>query len=349
MIRINLVKSKDLFVFLLFVIVIAGFYSRLIIRGSFPGDFDTWANLAMIMELKAYMESLFTGGEPGAFLYPNEHTWIGYGLDFFSGIIWVLYSWLGLNDYLAYWFCILTILVLNSYSVYLLSGTFLSTTFLRVVLGLLFSTHFYVYPFLDWPNLICLFPVFFGAHALARYFKTENEKYLLISGLWLTIQLPLSPYVFTYTLLFAGLSFCLFPLRILQIVFPLQKLRYFLPLLLMFLLYSVFYLLCFPANLIDPLEQFKGDARFFLWLDDIIRPSHLHPYNFREGFSVEVFSHKNLFLGFVILGLSIYGLSRNWKLLVVLIFLLLITSLVLRYTAEQQLKSKHTKSSDLPG
>ena len=267
-------RLRGLIVFLSFFLAIALFYLRLPLNGSLFGDWDTWANLAMFMELRTWLESVATGTDPGQFFYPYEHPWVAYGLDFFSGIIWVVYTWLGIDEFWAYWLCMVTILALNGLAAFTLGRTVGLSTLPAWTVGVILSTHAYIIGYLDWPNLVAFFPALWVAHHGLLALRTGQARHALFAGLWFNVSLLLSPYS-TFYLVIAGTIFGVFQLSRLLLRHGRLTALFVLSIAPLVLLYLQLYAWSDPS-LVDPFVDERWRPQLYLHLADILRPSHGH-------------------------------------------------------------------------
>ena len=315
-------RLRGLLVFLSFFAAITLFYLRLPLNGSLFGDWDTWANLAMFIELRTWLESLVTGTDPGQFFYPYEHPWVAYGLDFFSGIIWVVYTWLGIDEFWAYWLCIVTILALNSYGAYLVTRSMIRAAWIRWSMALVLSTHFYLYLFLDWPNLVAVFPAFLCLHHLQGSNGLRRIGQVFIAGLWCALLLPLAPYGF----IFFGVILGVLLVRSVPRGLPVRSVLAFaitvLPL-------AVVYLwLHDPLNdggMMDAMSRYAGHRLYFFDLTSFARPSvHHELYRWGHTTSFHFMTMRDAFPGFGLAVLALWGLVRRPVALFMVALLLLV-------------------------
>jgi hypothetical protein len=189
-------KYQSLIIFLSYFLIIGLFYIELPLNGSLPGNHDTWANLAMFKELLVKFEAVFSNEFNGQYLYPADNTWVAYGLDFFSGIIWVFFFKLGLNEVWAYWAYITTILSLNSIALYEFSSLYLKKFISKYSLGLIFSLHFFIYLNIDNPNVLSYFPFFLAILFFLKYCKSKLNSHLIYFSFFTILQIYLAPVVF---------------------------------------------------------------------------------------------------------------------------------------------------------
>ena len=192
----SLYPYRHVVAFLSFFLIIALFYIKLPLHNSLPGNYDTWGNLAMFKDLMGQLESFFTGAEKGSFLYPYEHPWKAYGLDFFSGIFWVMFYKAGLNEVWAYWLYISLLLSLNSLGFFVFSKHFIENVVLRFCSSLAFSLHLIVYLNIDTPNALSYFFLFLSLHYLMLFIRENKRRYIISFAVLAAAQIYASPVVF---------------------------------------------------------------------------------------------------------------------------------------------------------
>lgn len=190
--------TKYITLFTLFFILIFLYYIRLPLSGSLPGDHDSWGNLSMFMELSSKLTTDFIGQDSRTFLYPYPNSWSSYGLDFFSGIIWVVFHKLGFSEIWAYWIYLSAILALNSVGFFIFSQHFIKQKAIRISIALAFSLHVIVYSNIDNPNVLSYFFYFIAVHQLFIFFEFRNWKNILLFSFYSGIQLYTAPTVFIF-------------------------------------------------------------------------------------------------------------------------------------------------------
>lgn len=190
--------AGNITLFVLFFIVIFLYYIRLPLSGSLPGDHDTWGNLSMFMDLCSRLTLDFIGHDFRTFLFPYPNPWSSFGLDFFSGIIWVLFYKFGLSEIWAYWFYISTILTLNSLGFMIFSQHFIKQKLISLAISLSFSLQVIVYANIDTPNVLSYFFYFIALHQLFLFFKLRSWKNIIIFSICSGLQLYAAPTVFIF-------------------------------------------------------------------------------------------------------------------------------------------------------
>lgn len=315
--RIEQLESKDwvvnLTVFLLFFLLIALFYIRLPLCGSLPGDFDTWANLAMFLDLMAYLDAWPNGHENGTFLYPFQDAWRAYGWDFFSGIIWIGFFKFGLNAIWSYWLYLSTLLTLNSFSLFLLSGYFVKNKLIRLVLSLVFSVHVITYSNIDNPNVLSYIFALLALRHLMLFSDTQTWQNLLTFSLLAGLQLYASPTVF-FMLFFASAA-------VLLATAGKNTLSLAPKLFVAIIFISIVSYPYIKSYLVEPLEINALSlvevapltlSRFLSiqWRDFFsIHPAHL--YSSEANFDQNLSNLKHLFPGIFIGTIALYGFTKK--------------------------------------
>jgi hypothetical protein len=291
------------------------FYLELPLNDSLPGDADTWANLAMFKELLVNIEDVFSNDYNGQFLYPADYTWIIYGLDFFSGIIWIIFYKLGFSEIWSYWLYISFLLALNSLGAFVFSQHFLLKKSSRYFFGLIFSIHYFVYLNIDNPNVLFYFFFFLSLNSLINWYKSSCNRDLFFFILTTSLQIYFSPVVFLF--LFVCVGLLVFYYSIFHKKFNIIIKLFFAGIIIIFLtlpyLYS--YLIILPS--MDVAEGMIENKEFFyrylsLSISDLVRiyPNNIF-YNINSHLEYTFVSLKHLFPGFVLFAFFIGGLFFN--------------------------------------
>jgi hypothetical protein len=188
-------------IYVFYFIAIGLFYMQHPLQHSIFGNLDSWANLAMFYELLAWIDGglSFSGT---SFLYPEAHSWVMYGLDFFTGVIWVFYYKLGFTEVWAYWLYIVTLLSLNSYALFVLGGYLFRRKSTALFLGFIFSINPILYENLINPNVISYFFFFMALSSFMRFVKGGNTVFLVLSAVLGGLQIYTSPTVFIFYFVF---------------------------------------------------------------------------------------------------------------------------------------------------
>jgi hypothetical protein len=199
--KILLNNAKPLFFYL---IVIGVVFLQMPLSGAFPGHLDTWANLAMFNDLKNHILSLIHRQTIGSSIYPCQHVWVLFGLDFFSGVIFLFYKIFGVSDIWAYYFYITTIYSLNSFSVYKFCRLYSSSKLAALFAGLFFSISNFMLGNIDNPNIVLCFPGILSIYFLVSSIRNNQGNKIAWSVIFLSIQLLLAPitFVMLFTLWF---------------------------------------------------------------------------------------------------------------------------------------------------
>ena len=166
------------------------------LSGSLPGNHDTWANLAMFKDLGNNIQSYFGTATITSSNYPCQNTWPLFGLDFFSGLIFLAFKLLGLTDLWAYHFYITTIYALNSFGVYKICRCYSSYKVGCLLSGLFFSISNFMLGNIDNPNIVLAFAGFFAIYSLISALKESSGKRFVFSICFLSMQLLLAPITF---------------------------------------------------------------------------------------------------------------------------------------------------------
>jgi hypothetical protein len=328
---------KYLGVYFVYVSLIGVYYIQHPLQGSLFGNLDSWANLALFHELLNHFEAGFQGLDSG-FLYPAKDSWTLYGLDFFTGVIWVIYKLFGLSDVWAYYAYIITLLSLNSIALYLLGTFIFQQRIFALLVGGLFSISPVLYENLINPNVLSYFFFFLALASMLKFIKDGGLKFLILAFLFASFQLYVSPVVFIFSAisllvlilynyrLFAKLSF--FHLLVCGTISLLLISPY---------LYAYFFI---TKECFDVYAYFGDDAmaafHHYLSLDikDLLR---FKPFNvihdsfrFYDGNTLPIVSTKNLKFGVALSVLFIIGSGiilkkkiYRWMLLCFFIYLIL--------------------------
>lgn len=312
------------------MVFIGLFYLVYPLNSSLPGDFDTWGNLAMFKEMMLAIDAPFTGAEYGDFSVLNDNSWVNYGLDFFTGVIWVFFFKLGLNEIWAYWAYLTVLLALNSLGFFVFSKHFVKSYWLRWFFGLLFSLHFFVYLTIDNPNILSYFFFFLSLDRLFVFFETKRVKTFYSYSLFAAIQIYCSPVVFVF-LFFTSLFFFLYS-------FKKEKISLYIKaspglLLLLLLIAPYIYIYFIGLNGLGQYDTLSYDHWFAynnvlaLKFDDIFRfyPGHLFYFG-DEEILPRFMELKYLFPGLAIFGMFVVSLfySQRRLLHVYLLFVFLL-------------------------
>src|SRR5690606_3215193 len=292
-------------------------------------NFDTWGNIAMFKDLLASIEHIFSNESKGSVLYPVTNAWGLYGLDFFSGIIWIFFYKIGFSEIWSYWLYISVLLAFNSFGLFVFSKNFLSSNSNRWIAGLLFSLHHIVYLNIDNPNVLSYIFFFLSLHFILIYFKSNDKYHLILMALFASFQIYASPVVFIF--LFFAVIVVLFFKYGLGIVFQLQQ--FILAAILVLLLISPYlYYYIFNdsgVNAFSFLELDKTNMYRYLSLkpEDLFRffPHHLI-YGKPSFLDYPFVTLKHIFPGFLLFGFFFIGIfikqARLFFLLFIVFFLL---------------------------
>lgn len=212
--------------FLLYALIIGLVFLQWPLYGSLPGDLDTWANLAMFKNMQLQLQHLFGGPVAGAANYPAQHVWALYGLDFFSGIIFLFYAALGFSDLWAYYLYIVTLYALNSYAVFKLCRLYSASGAGVFFAGLFFSLSNFMLGNVDGPNVAFCFPGFMAMYFLLTSISRSTSDRFAASVFFMGLCLLLSP---VNAVVFAGLWLLVVVFRFKQAMQMALNLKWFLP------------------------------------------------------------------------------------------------------------------------
>lgn len=163
------------------------------LSGSLPGNLDTWANLAMFKDMGNHILNIFHQVPLATSNYPCKNIWPLFGLDFFSGIIFLFYKLFNLTDIWAYHFYITTIFALNSLGIYKLCSLFSKSKWGGFLAGIFFSISNFVLANIDNPNIVLIFPGLFAFYCLIRSVREDSIRDLYLSLSLFCVQLLLAP------------------------------------------------------------------------------------------------------------------------------------------------------------
>jgi hypothetical protein len=163
-------------------------------KGSFPTNHDVWANLAMFETLKADLLHCWEGLPYLSFGYPAANPRINYGLDYFSGIFYLIFNQLLDNPIWSYSLYLWVLLSLNAHSWFRLMRSFGLAVVPAFVSGFLVMANPFVIGNLDNPNFLAFFPSWYSL-AIYRDSRSFPSAHKLNLSAWLMLlQLLLNPY-----------------------------------------------------------------------------------------------------------------------------------------------------------
>ena len=205
-------SQKNVLLLLGYFLCINVVFIQMPISGSLAGNYDTWANLAMFKDLGKNISHFLFETPIATSNFPCKNTWVLYGLDFFSGFIFLFFKLFRLSDIWAYHFYISTIYTLNSFSIYKLSRLYANSTLSCFVAGFFFSISNFLLANIDNPNIILCFPGFLAVYSLISSIRSKSSNKLTLFFLLLSVQLLLAPVTFVM-LVFFWAPYLLFHLR----------------------------------------------------------------------------------------------------------------------------------------
>jgi hypothetical protein len=200
--RFTKIHLNSLAIYVFYFIAISLFYIQFPWLNAILGNVDAWANIAVFHDLLNWFEMAHFTQQQASFLYPTSTPWVFYGLDFLTGVVWIFYYKLGFSDINAYWLYLMTLLSLNSFSLYALGMFFFSRKSTAFFVGLLFSLNPIVYANIDNPNVLSYVFFFFSLYAILCFSKNGNKRFLIYAAIFCGLQIYASPVVFVFTSIF---------------------------------------------------------------------------------------------------------------------------------------------------
>jgi hypothetical protein len=289
-------------------------FSSKIFWGSFPGDFDTWANLALYNDLINALKNILAGSIINTFNYPDKHSWLGFGLDFFSGIGYAFFKLLNFSDYYAYWINFLLTLSLNGMAMFYLSSIFTQNRHINFIAGVFLISSNYTIAQFDHPNVLIWWPFILSLTNYCEYTIHSSEKNLKWFLLFATIQLLLSPVIFAIS----AFALCLLIVNRLTLVghfFSKRLLPYTMLLLSAVLIYGWLYVYFLPSlGYINKLDETTVVHRSFSATPEMLFiPLNGNLLYTTLQFRDEWQKYQSLFLGLLLPCLCISALLFNKK------------------------------------
>jgi len=172
---------------IIFFIIINAVFIQMPLSGSLTGNNDTWANLSMFKDMGNHIANIFQHNQLASSNYPCNNIWPLYGLDFFSGIIFLFFKLFHLSDLWAYHLYISTIYALNSFAIYKLCRLYSASKFGCFLAGFFFSISNFVLANIDNPNIVLSFPGFLALYYLIGSLRNNSigkfSAFILLSNL----------------------------------------------------------------------------------------------------------------------------------------------------------------------
>lgn len=196
--------NKNLNTFFLYFIFFILFFISFPLQESLISQGDAWYYVA---SYNAYLNDItdwFLGQNSGQFLYPDQYPYLNGEPGFGMFPIWLLFKLITHSDVWSYYFLVVFIYSLNSYSAYLLFRSLEISThyWAAICAGILFCLNMFMFANIDNINTIFFAPGIFSILFFYKSIKNFKIRDIYFFSFFLIWMLLSSAYNFIYSSIF---------------------------------------------------------------------------------------------------------------------------------------------------
>ncbi|HWB63657.1 MAG TPA: hypothetical protein VG603_09125 [Chitinophagales bacterium] len=171
------------------------------LQSAFPGQSDVILYLAEFNYFINNLSCWLLHHPNGLIMYPKGGMPLLGEPSYGSAIIYLLYKLMSLPDLWAYYFFLVTVFTLNSWSLYLLTLRVTNNNSAGFISGLLLNFSCFIYANIDNQNALVFFPTLLSLSFFLQYFITRNGKYFYSAAILMALQIYFSSYFFVFGLI----------------------------------------------------------------------------------------------------------------------------------------------------
>ncbi len=243
------------------------------LRGSLPGNVDTWYYLAIFND---FGNLLFGESIYGTSLYPVKQAFLLGEPSFIPGIIFVFFKLLFSSDLLAYYLFISVTYSLNSISVYSLCRSIGIDRMAAFAGGFFYGNAAFMLGNIENQNAVFGSAGIFAVALWIKGVRRNNSFLIAISSLLMALQVYCSSYLFLFSMLVWGIFVMADFSNSRQKFYHIQRVAaYVLGVLGMILPFLWIYVIKTPiSEAINPIQLYHFSPTLCLTFSDLVRPLH---------------------------------------------------------------------------
>ncbi len=307
-----------IFVFFIYLIFYLLFFLRFPLHNSLPGNCDSLLVVAISDFKLEQLTSFFSGNHHGVPMFPVLDP-LAYGESSPGGAFFViLFRLLGFNNLVSLYLFLVMLFALNGFAVFIFSKHFLKTFYFRIFAGFAFSLSNMMFAHID--DFIVYFYFFplVSAFFLIKFLNSNKIKNLFIASFIFAFEIYFSFYVFLYGGFFLILVFLYFSrINGKKINFILKNGVIFSIPILIFALPRIFYYFYTlnQLNFVTPFAPMFTTQMTSLMPFDFVLAL---PNNLFYGDWIKIpmnwgFVRHHNFIGFLVVGFSVYAFLKKYK------------------------------------